>query len=211
MGGGGCWCVRGEEGCLYFLRLAECTCLLRAGANRQLAAEGSETGSPDHVRCPDQRMEKHTHMSRQKGKHTRRRRSKAALHTHTSQSQPVCPCHTYKELLRQIHQLPQSDPTPTSSAVGGSWLRPAVAALAASGADPPHFNASDIYLGRTTGGRGGGGLEQTASQRHRWTRIVPHPPPASTLLCVLRVFFFFRRNHVLDVFLCRRSESRWFQ
>lgn len=37
-------------------------------------------------------------------------------------------------------------------------FRPAVAALAASGADPPHFNASDIYLGRTTGGTGGGGM-----------------------------------------------------
>lgn len=42
-----------------------------------------------------------------------------------------------------------------------SWFRPAVAALAASGADPPHYNASDIYLGRTTGRTGGGGRRQT--------------------------------------------------
>lgn len=51
------------------------------------------------------------------------------------------------------HELPLTSP----SALCASWFRPAVAALAASGADPPHFNASDIYLGRTTGGRGGGG------------------------------------------------------
>lgn len=101
------------------------------------------------------------------------------LRTHASQrvSQSVPVIHTKSCSGTSISCPRVTPPPPPHSAVGGSWLRPAVAALAASGADPPHFNASDIYLGRTTGGRGGGGggRSMTASQRHRWTRIVAHP------------------------------------
>lgn len=65
----------------------------------------------------------------------------------------ICPCHTYKELVQQIHELPFTSQYVTPPpALSASWFRPAVVALAASGADPPHLNASDIYLERTTGG-----------------------------------------------------------
>lgn len=66
------------------------------------------------------------------------------------------------------------------SALCASWFRPAVVALAASGTDPPHFNASDIYLGRTTRERGGGG-EGLCTTQWMWIllmRISLTPPPS---------------------------------
>lgn len=54
---------------------------------------------------------------------------------------------TYTEQVRQIHELSHTAP----SALSASWFRPAVARLAASGADLPHLKACDIHLDRTTG------------------------------------------------------------
>ena len=69
----------------------------------------------------------------------------------------ICPCHTYEELVSRSMNSPSHPSEWPPSAACASWFRPAVAALAASGADPSHLNASDINLGRTTWGRGGGG------------------------------------------------------
>lgn len=92
--------------------------------------------------------------------------------------------------------IPVSAPPPPS-ALCASWFRPAVAALATSGADPPHLNASDIYLGRTTGGRGGGGGDDIHHRRicilRLWVSLTAPPacpldPPCCVLHHVFRMF-----------------------
>lgn len=98
------------------------------------------------------------------------------------------------------------------SALCASWSRPAVAALAASGTDPPHFNASDIYLGRTTREREGGG-EGLCTAQWMWILLMrisltpPHPPPSwlrRSLRCVL-----LRRPCVRAVcVICVKSNGR---
>lgn len=99
--------------------------------------------------------------------------------------------------LSYIQRAGPADPwTPPShpsvwppSALCAFWFRPAVAALAASGADPPHLNASDIYVGRTTGGGGGG----ARSLHHQWTwalllRVSLSAPPLLSFLSAVPCF-----------------------
>lgn len=131
-------------------------------------------------------------------------------HTHrVKESSPLfplnCPCHTYKELVQQIHELPL-----TSQCVPPlcSWFRPAVVALAASGADPPHLNASDIYLGRTTGGRGGRGVETTyITSGFVFSSCFSHgnPPPLSSTLFSVRCF---ADETMCSGCLCRLRENK---
>lgn len=162
---------------------------------------------------------KHSQLSRQEIANTNTQSQRVI----SSLSPSICPCHTYKELVQQIHQLPltsQRDPPLLCSALCASWFRPAVAALAASGADPPHFNASDIYLGRTTGGRGGGGREGRRRERLCAAPVdvdspamdfthppsSPHPsllPSTSTLSYVL----YFAVETTCSGCLCHLRES----
>lgn len=115
----------------------------------------------DGVRCPGF---KHDGAEEGKDRHSQ----EAPLNSQTTKVQQkqsqrntaafICPCHTYKELVQQIHELPLTIPEcDPPSALSASRFRPAVTALAASGAELPHFNASDIYLECTTGGMQAGG------------------------------------------------------
>lgn len=169
--------------------------------------------------CQDKKQQTQTHTRSPRKTHSQSQRVISSF------SPSICPCHTYKELVQQIHQLPltsQCDPPSAllCSALCASWFRPAVAALAASGADPPHFNASDIYLGRTTGGRGGGGgrrrerlcaapvdVDSPAVDFARSNPPYIHPssalPPRCPACCVL-----LRRPCARDVcVICARAKS----
>lgn len=127
---------------------------------------------------------KHSQLSRQEIANTNTHthtRSPCKTHSQVKESSLLFPpqsvpvIHTMNWSSRSISSPSHPSVTPPllCSALCASWFRPAVAALAASGADPPHFNASDIYLGRTTGGRGGGGGggERDCVQ-HRWMWIL---------------------------------------
>lgn len=130
-------------------------------------------------------------------------------HEHTESaaaSLSARPCYTYTERVQRIHQLPPHIPECDPSPLRCSWIRPAVAALAASRARPPHFNASDIYLGRTTGGTGGGGRPRTTPADVDSPAVnLPHstPPTPPTLYsfpplgCVF--FFFCSGDHVFQM------------
>lgn len=123
-------------------------------------------------------------------------------HEHT-ESAPASPqlvpdIHTQSGSSRSINcPLTSQSVTPLCC----SWFRPAVAALAASGARPPHFNASDIYLGRTTGGTGGGGRPHTApvdvdSLAVNFPHSTPTPPPS--IHSLLSAVFLLRGSCVPD-------------
>lgn len=98
-----------------------------------------------------------------------------------TQSDPVrvCPCHTYTEMVQQIHVLPPYIPVSVAHPLCCVCLLlqdSCLCTTAAPGADPSHLNASDIYLDCTTAGGGGRGVSRwCASSRCRFPMMTPLP------------------------------------
>lgn len=119
-------------------------------------------------------------------------------HTVSSCVSPACPRYTYTERVQWIHQLPPHIPE-CDPPLRCYWFRPAVAALAASGAHPPHFTASDIYLGRTTAGTGGGGTPRTTPVDVDSPAVnFPHSTPSPSIHSLLSAVFLLRGSCVTD-------------
>lgn len=210
--------------------------LLKAQLNQQLVEEnrrrgGSIEGGPSEemehakpAKRPGWRVlsfkDELNNMTEEDGDNRRRNTSRINnkhKHSHfyrtltVTQSDPVrvCPCHTYTEMVQQIHVLPPYIPVSVAHPLCCVCLLlqdSCLCTTAAPGADPSHLNASDIYLDCTTAGGGGRGVSRwCASSRCRFPMMTPLPIWDALTSRAM----FCSGNHVLKMFVAYVLVCEW--